>query len=525
MNNDYNNDYQYNSCVSRGLCSINPRTSALQQVLITYLKITAYYSTNLENIDFEKNTVKDIILDTISAMVSNPEFSETDFVELIKRFNVILPKLINKCKELNLIENNELNKFNLNPIFNFDEEIDVIKAIKHGERELIKLSEDISNEIQDLYKILFVLAKSICINLIDLGSVSQDYNNNFSAILEILTSLNEQNQNAEFLKELVIKMSNVDNELMKNKKKELSKRYGTPRPKEVSYSTRPHKAILVVGSNLKELEDILEATKNTDIDIYTHDEMILANLYPKFEEYKNLRGQYGQGLENCLLDFATFPGPIVLTQHSLYNVENLYRGKLYTTDFISTKGVISIKNNNYDELIKDAEKSKGFKTGKQCESIKIGYNLEDLLNMIKEKIETKSIKKIVLIGLGGYTAEERTYIKSFFKQIPDDILIISSSIQNKRENIIYINACFDSYAIVKITNEIQKISDINMSIIFPKCDRHTMSQMIYLSNKKNIKIFVGKCTPVILNPNLIITLNKIFNIKSLSTVKKDLNEI
>jgi hydroxylamine reductase (hybrid-cluster protein) len=63
--------------------------------------------------------------------------------------------------------------------------------------------------------------------------------------------------------------------------------------------------------------------------------MMLAHTFPKFSEYKRLKGQYGQGLENCLLDFATFPGPIILTAHSLHNIENFYRGRLFTTDYIT----------------------------------------------------------------------------------------------------------------------------------------------------------------------------------------------
>ena len=39
---NYNEDYQYDSYVSQGVCSVNPRTSSLQEVLILYLKLTAF---------------------------------------------------------------------------------------------------------------------------------------------------------------------------------------------------------------------------------------------------------------------------------------------------------------------------------------------------------------------------------------------------------------------------------------------------------------------------------------------------
>ena len=50
MNYDFNEDYQYDSCVSRGICSVNPRTSSLQEVLvITTLKNTGDLSSKTES--------------------------------------------------------------------------------------------------------------------------------------------------------------------------------------------------------------------------------------------------------------------------------------------------------------------------------------------------------------------------------------------------------------------------------------------------------------------------------------------
>ena len=89
-------------------------------------------------------------------------------------------------------------------------------------------------------------------------------------------------------------------------------------------STRPNKAILVAGTNIQELKNVLDATKDKNIDVYTHGEMIVAYTYPKFGEYENLVGQFGKGIENCLLDFATFPGAILIARHSLENIEYLY---------------------------------------------------------------------------------------------------------------------------------------------------------------------------------------------------------
>ena len=49
--------------------------------------------------------------------------------------------------------------------------------------------------------------------------------------------------------------------------------------------------------------------------------------------------------------------------------------------------------------------------------------------------------------------------------------------------------------------------------------------MIYLKEKFNTDVLIGKCTPILLNPNLINTLDSVFNIKGLTSVKKDLDDI
>ena len=49
--------------------------------------------------------------------------------------------------------------------------------------------------------------------------------------------------------------------------------------------------------------------------------------------------------------------------------------------------------------------------------------------------------------------------------------------------------------------------------------------MIFLKEIQNVKVLVGKCTPILLNPNLITALENDFEIKAQTTVKKDLEYI
>lgn len=519
MNYNYNEDFQYDGCISRGICSVNPRTSALQEVLILYLKLTAFYAYSLYKNDNINKNAKELILNTISIMVSNPEFSENDFESLIAKFKNFLPEII---KEANVSVKDESIE-SIKTLLKLDQDIKINNYIQLGEKEYLKHSSLLDGQLRDLYKILFVLAKSVCINVLYLESYDEKTEDGYETILRLLNSLNTKKNDKNEISELIIDVAKIDNKLMQNLRSAQEKRYGKQREKEVSYSTQPGKAVLVVGSNIRELEEILEALKDTNIDVYTHDEMMLANSFPKFEEYKNLKGQFGQGIENCLLDFATFPGPIILTQHSLYNVEHLYRGRLYTTDFGYSKGVISIKNKDFSNVIKASNDSKGFKTGKICESIKIGFDFDKTIANIIEKIPNYS--QIFILGQGGYTLEHQAYFEKLKSQTPKDILILALSGNTNKSNIINLNACFDNFAIIRLAEELSKNTEKQLTLFFPECDRHTISQMVYLKELSNINIYVGKCTPVLLNPSLQQTLKNFFDINSQTTVKNDLADI
>ncbi|MBR6127325.1 hypothetical protein IKQ21_06535 [bacterium] len=517
---NYNEDYQYNSCTSRGICSVNPRTSSLQEILVLYLCLASYYAQQLEGTSYKNKKIKNLILNTISIMVSNPEFSENDFEAIVSGFNTEIPKLINEYEKI-CKEKDEKPVYLKTPI-KFDESANIINSIRLGQQEYLKKTQTMSESMRDLLRIIFVMAKSICINILDLESFNIE--KGYTLILKLLNTLNN-NHTEEELKEIILDTAKANNELLSLLAAAKAERYGIQRPKEVFYSTQKGKAILVVGSNIRELEIILEEFKEDDIGIYTHDEMILAHTYPKFEEYKNLKGQYGQGMENCLLDFATFPGPVILTRHSLYNVEHLYRGRLYTTDFAYSKGVIPIINYDFSKVREALDSTKGFKTGKICESEVVGFNFEETIKLIDEKIKSNNFSNIFIVGLNGYTKEEREYFETLFKIVPQNILIISLSICATRDNIICLNSCFDSFKMVELSKTIPERYNIKTTLFFPNCDRHTISKMIYIASLKKTDIFVGKCTPITLNPNLITTISKFFGVKELSTPKKDLNII
>lgn len=515
-------DFQYDSCSSHGICSINPRTSALQRVLLLYLKLIGKYAMYLLEKGERDKDAEEFILNIITIAVSNPEFTEESFVSTVSTFKEKLPQIIDRYNEI--FEEKDFKDESLESLELFTQTNDIISAIKFGERKIQALIAKIPAKTRDFYNIMLVIAKSISINLLDLESFGKTYDEGFLAILKLLHLINLEEQDVSQLKTEIYNAAKVDNEIMTLVHSSQEERYGKQDVAEVSYTTVPSKALLVVGSNIRELETILEALKGTDIDVYTHDDMMVAHTFPKFLDYEHLKGQYGQGVENCLLDFATFPGPIILTKHSLHNIENLYRGRLFTTDYACPKGVIRIENDDFSEVITSAQKAKGFKTGKQCESVVIGYNHDDVKNLLEEKLNSGKYEKVFLIGLEGYSLEQQAYFDKLIKLLPKNVLVVSFSYNFKCDDFIHINACYDNYAIMRVYDEIKK-RGLGMAVFVPKCDRNSISQMVYFSENSSTKVFVGKCTPIILNPSLMNTLQTEFSINGITSAKKDLEMI
>lgn len=67
-------------------------------------------------------------------------------------------------------------------------------------------------------------------------------------------------------------------------------KYGNPELTKVNIGVGNKPGILISGHDLNDLEQLLDQTKGTGVDVYTHSEMLPAHYYPKFKEYDNLVG-------------------------------------------------------------------------------------------------------------------------------------------------------------------------------------------------------------------------------------------
>ena len=109
-------------------------------------------------------------------------------------------------------------------------------------------------------------------------------------------------------------------------------RFGNPEITQVNIGVRKNPAILISGHDLTDLEQLLEQTKGTGVDVYTHSEMLPAHYYPAFKKYDHFAGNYGNAWWKQLDEFVSFNGPILFTTNCIVprGVEEV-RGRIFTT--------------------------------------------------------------------------------------------------------------------------------------------------------------------------------------------------
>jgi len=121
--------------------------------------------------------------------------------------------------------------------------------------------------------------------------------------------------------------------------------YGNPEPTAVNIGVRNNPGILISGHDLRDLEQLLQQTQGTGVDVYTHGEMLPANSYPAFKKYDNFVGNYGGSWWKQKEEFEKFNGPILMTTNCIVPPKDSYFDRIYTTGVVGFDGVKHITAN------------------------------------------------------------------------------------------------------------------------------------------------------------------------------------
>ncbi|MFY9198379.1 MAG: hydroxylamine reductase [Acutalibacteraceae bacterium] len=325
-------------------------------------------------------------------------------------------------------------------------------------------------------------------------------------------------------------------------------KYGHPEITSVDIGVRKNPAILISGHDLTDLEQLLEQTKGTGVDVYTHGEMLPAHYYPFFKKYDNFAGNYGNAWWKQITEFETFNGPILFTTNCIVPPKSEeVRKRIFTSGATGYPGCTHIDagidgKKDFSQII---EMAKECKTPVEIEKGEIvgGFahnQVFALADKVVDAVKTGAIKKFfVMAGCDG-RMKSRDYYTEFAQKLPEDTVILTAGCAKYRYNklelgdiggiprVLDAGQCNDSYSLALIAlklKEIFELEDINELPIVYNIAWYEQKAVIvllallYLGVKD---IHLGPTLPGFLSPNVANVLVEKFGIAGIGEVDDDI---
>lgn len=323
--------------------------------------------------------------------------------------------------------------------------------------------------------------------------------------------------------------------------------YGNPEMTRVNIGVRNNPGILVSGHDLRDLEMLLEQTKGTGVDVYTHSEMLPANSYPGLKKYSNLVGNYGNAWWEQKKEFERFNGPILMTTNCVVPPSASYKDRLYTTGATAYPGCKHIsggygEKKDFSEIIEHAGKCQ---PPEELESGEIwgGFahtQVEALADKIVEAVKSGAVKKFVVMAGCDGRHRSREYYTEFAKALPEDTVILTAGCAKYRYNkldlgdiggiprVLDAGQCNDSFSIIVTALKLKElfgVDDINDLPVIYNIAWYEQKAVLVLLSLLAIgiqNIHLGPTLPAFLSPNVTKVLAEKFHIAGIDSVDADM---
>ena len=538
-------------CTTLGVCGKTSETSGLQDLLLYTEKGVAAYSTIFRKEgkakELIKNKVNRYLINSLFITITNANFDDAAILDEIKAGL----KLREELKVLATDEEKkEAEKYGA----------DLVNWYYESDEDLIKFSENQSvvgvlrtenEDVRSLRELVMYGLKGMAAyaeHAFNLGKTNEEI---FAFIEKALLGTMDNNLTVDELVALVMETGEYGVKVMALLDEANTSALGTPEITKVKIGAGKRPGILISGHDLWDLKQLLEQSKDSGVDIYTHSEMLPGHGYPELKKYSHFYGNYGNAWWDQRKDFTNFNGPIVFTTNCIVPpLKNAsYKDRVFTTNAAGFPGWKRIKVNadgtkDFSEVI---ELAKTCQPPVEVESgeIIVGFAHNQVLSLadkIVENIKSGAIKRfIVMSGCDG-RMKQRHYYTEFAENLPKDTIILTSGCAKYKYNklnlgdingiprVLDAGQCNDSYswAVVALKlKEVFGLNDINeLPIVFNIAWYEQKAVIVLLAllylGVKNIHL--GPTLPGFLSPNVAKVLVEKFGIAGITTVEEDLKK-
>lgn len=521
-------------CTVSGVCGKKPDTANMQDLLVYVTKGISAVTTQIraEGKQIDKS-INHLITLNLFTTITNANFDKDVIVERIKTTLKVKENLLKEVSDKSALPSTSL--------WNGNESEFAAKAATVG--VLATENED----IRSLRELITYGLKGLSAYSKHANVLLED-NEELDAFLQrALAMLLDDTLSVDDLLALTLETGKFGVDGMAMLDKANTSAYGNPEITKVNIGVRSNPAILVSGHDLRDLEMLLEQTKDTGVDVYTHSEMLPAHYYPTFKKYSHFVGNYGNAWWKQKEEFESFNGAILMTTNCIVPPKDSYKDRMFTTGAAGYPGVKHIGGEigeikDFSEIIEVAKKCK---PPVEIESGEIigGFAHNQVLSLadkIVEAVQNGDIKKfIVMAGCDG-RAKSRNYYTEFAKALPKDTVILTAGCAKYKYNklnlgdingiprVLDAGQCNDSYSLAVIALKLKEVfglDDINeLPIIYNIAWYEQKAVIVLLSllylGVKNIHL--GPTLPAFLSPNVLNVLVENFGISGIGSVEDDI---
>ena len=521
-------------CNVRGVCGKTEEVSKLQDLLIYTLKgisdIVVKGDLSVKNLGH----INHEILNSLFMTITNANFDDEAFVREINKMLVLRNELREKVTVNNLHDSASFE-------VSTKEEM-LKKAATVG----ILATEDV--DVRSLRELITYGLKGLAAYTHHALNLGKENDEIYAFIYEALAATLDNELSAEDLVALTLKTGEFGVTAMALLDEANTSKYGNPEITEVNIGVRNNPAILISGHDLTDLEQLLEQTQGTGVDVYTHSEMLPAHYYPAFKKYENFVGNYGNAWWKQVGEFESFNGPILFTTNCIVPPKREeVRSRIFTTGSTGYPGCehIEADENGKKDFSKIIELAKTLKAPTEIETGTIvgGFahnQVFALADKVVGAVKSGAIKKFfVMAGCDG-RMKSREYYTEFAKKLPKDTVILTAGCAKYRYNkldlgdiggiprVLDAGQCNDSYSLAVIAlklKEIFELNDINELPIAYNIAWYEQKAVIVLLALLHLgvkNIHLGPTLPAFLSPNVAKVLVETFGITGIGEVEDDI---
>jgi hydroxylamine reductase len=327
--------------------------------------------------------------------------------------------------------------------------------------------------------------------------------------------------------------------------------YGNPEPTQVTLGVEPGPGILISGHDLRDLEELLEQTEGTGVNVYTHGEMLPANAYPAFKTYDHFVGNYGGSWWRQREEFEAFGGAILMTTNCLVPPKASYRDRLFTTGLVGWPDVEHVPDRengapkDFSAVI-EAAQAAGEPQSLEEGALPIGFahaTVMSVADKVVEAVKAGDIQRFVVMAGCDGRQRSREYYTDVAEGLPGDHVILTAGCAKYRYNkldlgdiggiprILDAGQCNDSYSLIYIAQKLAEVFDVDdindLPIAYDIAWYEQKAVIVLLAllslGVKHIRL--GPTLPAFLSPNVVKVLVENFDIQPIGEVEEDLAAI